>query len=499
VNVEGDQLQMRRIPGQSTGRENPVADEDIDPATVELAVSEVEIRKRSDHSLGGIINPGDPESESRDWIADSLHWSICRELGIPCEEPELLDRPKLTRGAITTPGLLDRFEPYNRGRSRRHQMRPRNFFMAAELKPIGPEDQEYLTEGLTKDAFTPIAPFEEDPNRWPDLDWIHYQDPDRYLYHLADTYQAAYELAHVVRGCPDGVRYTAVKTLRDTFERYMRQPETTMLGPDGRVCREDTVGLLFRRELEVSSISSTGKGMNAHEEQKIGLRPTEAERINTYAHPDQVEEQIRLVRLALEVLGDTNQAIARRTGLSTSTIERFRERAGVWARTAEQAGAQQTEKTVWVAFSERGEECGHHHRWATAAWQCERRMERHYRRMYAGRPGHAKREVWDTKQVQVLAQRGRLDKTARTTLETLTGHVRRRAYDALPSRGLDLDELKRMSTNALLRTLVAHGERTCALPDCDQPARPRSEYCKRCADAIRQSRHRQRNKESDLR
>jgi hypothetical protein len=232
VNAEGDQLQMRRIPGQTTGRENPVADEDLDPATTEphYQASDLEIRKRSDHSLSGIINPDDPDNPSRDWIAPAWHSSICRERRLPCAQPPSLDRPKLMRGAITTPGLLERFRPYNTGRAKRHQMRPMNFFMAAELKPIKPEDWEYATEGLTKEAFTLIAPFESDPNQWADLDWIHYQNPDNYIYHLADSYQAGYDLAHTVRGGSDRVRYAAVKTLRDTFDSYMRTPKRRCSG-----------------------------------------------------------------------------------------------------------------------------------------------------------------------------------------------------------------------------------------------------------------------------
>jgi hypothetical protein len=409
VNLEGDQLQLRRVPGQSTGRENPVADEDLDPATIELHYqpSNVDIRKRSDHSLGGIINPDDPDNESRDWIAPGWHWSICRELGIPCEEPPWVDRPKLMRGATTTPALLERFRRYNTSKAKRHQMRPMNFFMAAEPKPIDPEDWEYLTEGLTKDPFTLIAPFESDPNQWADLDWIHYQNPDNYLYHLADSYQAAYDLGHLVRGRPEHIRYAAAKTLRDTFKRYMRHPETTMLGPDGRVCREDTVGLLSRRQLEVSSLSSTGKGINAHEERLIGLRPTEPEHRNTYTHPDQIQEQAELTRQALDTLGDTILAIARRTNLSTRTIKRFR-------------------ASVPTPI---------------------------------GRP-------------------------AGNVLNVLTAHACQRAYDVLPSRGFDRDELKRMSTIALLKTLIRHAQRVCAMSDCDQLARPKSAYC---SDACKQA------------
>jgi hypothetical protein len=34
-----------------------------------------------------------------------------------------------------------------------------------------------------------------------------------------------------------------------------------------------------------------------------------------------------------------------------------------------------------------------------------------------------------------------------------------------------------MSTIALLKTLLRHGERMCALADCREPALPRSPYC----------------------
>jgi hypothetical protein len=181
-----------------------------------------------------------------------------------------------------------------------------------------------------------------------------------------------------------------------------------MLGPDGRVCREDTVGLLRRRRLEVSSLSSTGKGINAHEERLIGLRPTEAEHRNTYTHPGQIQQQAELVCQALETLADTNQAVAKRTKLSTRTIKRFR--SAVLTRPV-------------------------------------------------GRP-------------------------AGNALGVLTAHVCQRAYDVLPSRGFDRDELRRMSTIALLKTLIRHGERVCAMSDCEQPARPRSPYC---SDACKQA------------
>jgi hypothetical protein len=175
----------------------------------------------------------------------------------------------------------------------------------------------------------------------------------------------------------------------------MRHPETTMLGPDKRVCREDTVGLLSRRKLEVATIYSTGKGINALEERRIGLRLAESEHRNTYVHPDLVEEQTELVRETLRKLGDTAQVISRKTGISARTIERFRE------------GKQINDKHLTL----------------------------------------------------------------------LVTYVRGRARAVLSRKGINNLELGRLGTVALLQTLLRHGERICAIEECDKLALPRSPYC----------------------
>src|SRR6516165_6561548 len=85
------------------------------------------IRKRSDHGLGYLINPLDPNSTDRDWILQGWEWIVRSSLGLAAPEPEYFGEPALMRYAVTTPGLLDCFEHWNHGKARRRQVRPFSF------------------------------------------------------------------------------------------------------------------------------------------------------------------------------------------------------------------------------------------------------------------------------------------------------------------------------------------------------------------------------------
>jgi hypothetical protein len=92
-------------------------DEDPDPLG--------ELRKHSEHGLGHLLNPTDPEDESREWIAQLWEYIIRTDaFGQEAKEPSFLDRPALTRSAITTWDLQKRFHTYNAGRPKTTQIRP---------------------------------------------------------------------------------------------------------------------------------------------------------------------------------------------------------------------------------------------------------------------------------------------------------------------------------------------------------------------------------------
>jgi hypothetical protein len=82
------------------------------------------IRKRSDHGLGYLINPFDPDSADRDWKLHGWEWIVRLALGLDAPEPEWFDKPALMRYAATTPRLLDCLEHWNAAKPPRRQVRP---------------------------------------------------------------------------------------------------------------------------------------------------------------------------------------------------------------------------------------------------------------------------------------------------------------------------------------------------------------------------------------
>src|SRR5262249_34725260 len=92
-----------------------------------------------EHALGGFyLNPKDPEADDRDWVHE-LWELIVREdaLGLPCSEPDWLDRPALTRFTVSHRRLLRPFADLNGGRRYHDQVKPFNFLLVAHVKAGG--------------------------------------------------------------------------------------------------------------------------------------------------------------------------------------------------------------------------------------------------------------------------------------------------------------------------------------------------------------------------
>ncbi len=95
--------------------------DDTDDGEGPDAVGEIvaldELRKRSEHGLGHLLNPTDPDDESRDWITRAWQDETRRMLGLATgPEPAWLDRPALTRTTISTPRLRRAFANLNERR-----------------------------------------------------------------------------------------------------------------------------------------------------------------------------------------------------------------------------------------------------------------------------------------------------------------------------------------------------------------------------------------------
>lgn len=263
------------------------------------------IRKRSEHGLGHLLNPLDPESDDRDWITTALHLIITRpELIHSDGGPEWFDLPALTKIALTTGEVAKAFDKYNDGKPAVERVRPFNFLLHAHhsfaSQPAGTDMQRFRL----------IAPYESDPALWLDLPWVDLNTGQR---HPVTTTGIP---------SPDTV---LLKTYREVLATYAIHPEPKSLDPDGNPCtRRSPPGLLSRRPIEMLTISLIGKESNRLDESTAGLIGTLDDTLATYTDPGRDAWNT----LIIPALNDFPSAeIARRAGLNTRTIQRIKKQA----------------------------------------------------------------------------------------------------------------------------------------------------------------------------
>jgi hypothetical protein len=220
----------------------------------------VRLRRRSEHGLGHLMDPLGKQGRDRDWI-DRAWVGLIRQT----EEPEdWLDRPAVARVTASTPSMLAPFRGRNRGRAYAEQVKPFNFLLSAAVAPLG------HPEGTDPTRFHLVAPYEPDPARWVQLDWV-------------DLYSGqAYRIATTGEARPRLVR---VRSYREVLREYGVHPEAKALGPDGRPCGRATVGLLRRRPVRLAELRLIGKEANLVEEVEAGLVHDPREVLNEYGDP----------------------------------------------------------------------------------------------------------------------------------------------------------------------------------------------------------------------
>jgi hypothetical protein len=229
-----------------------------------------------EHALGGFyLNPNDPEADDRDWVRE-LWELIVREdaLGLPGTEPDWLDRPALTRFTVSHRRLLRPFADFNSGKRYHDQIKPFNFLLVAHVKAGG------HPAGVDAARFALVAPYEQDPRRWPRLEWRNVYDPGAGPYTITD------ETLITRGGRPLPPRRVGVKTYRDVLNAYRTHPEAKNLGPDGHPCKRTTKGYLSRRPVHALSITHIGNETNLLDEIQAGLIGSESETLVEYADPN---------------------------------------------------------------------------------------------------------------------------------------------------------------------------------------------------------------------
>jgi hypothetical protein len=222
--------------------------------------SEGLVVKRSEHGLGHLLNPTDPEDDSRDWIAEAWRWIPAHDLGEDLSDPGWLDLPAVSRTQVSTPNGMKAFGALNRGRDYAQAVKPFNFLLTCYPDPTyRPDDDQ---------PFRLVSPYERDPNRWIRLTWYEVNTGERYRITTHAT------------GSEGVVR---VRSYREILADYRTHEESKSLGPDGLPCKRRTRGLLARRRVTMDGQPfHVGKESNSIEARMRGEVSREDDYLNRY-------------------------------------------------------------------------------------------------------------------------------------------------------------------------------------------------------------------------
>ncbi|MEQ8832823.1 MAG: hypothetical protein RIB67_00100 [Miltoncostaeaceae bacterium] len=292
----------------------------------------VAICKPSEHGLGHLLNPTDPEDADRAWIHQAWRHLLARD-GIPSgpqgnpPDPDWLDRPALSRVTVSSPSIHRLFAAWGSGRDYSQQIKPANFLLAAQVTAFG------HPAGVDPARFLLIAPYSGDPRAWPSLGWRNRFDPKspNYAIRTGDPTEWV------------GERVVTVKSYRQVLDAYLAHPEAKATGPDGAGSGPAARGLLGRRSVCPATISHIGKESNRLDDVQHGLVLDGSEIESTYTVRSRRFGQV-WDDIVLPVLGAIPLAqLMETTSMSASALKeiragRARPRPGATGRLAAAAG-----------------------------------------------------------------------------------------------------------------------------------------------------------------
>lgn len=254
------------------------------------------VDKQSEHGLGHLLNPTDPDSDDTRWITQVWEYLISDALDGQASEPYWLDRPAITRYAVSQPALLRTFSKINENLEYPNQIKPANFILVGHAHQIQPW---YRTRVV------PITPYEPDASQWLSLEWRNKHSPEDVF--KLDTLGDMTTLT-------TGVVY--VQSYRDVLAQYAIHPETKFNQDDGQSCTPGYSGPLHRKHVRATGITRIGKESNDLDAVQHGLlTPDEVTQQQRVQHWD---DMFSLVKPVIERYS-INQ-IAQATGISRSTV-----------------------------------------------------------------------------------------------------------------------------------------------------------------------------------
>lgn len=229
----------------------------------------------SEHGLGHLLNPTDPESEDREWIAQAWLSIIRRALGLPTVALGIESSPAVGQITVSSPAVMKPLKKLNEGKQYADKIKPFNFLLTCHVKPFG------HPPGVDPARFHLISPYQKHSRQWLTRNWI-------------DQYSGK-EYRITTTGHHGDRRTARVKTYGDVLTEYEYHPEAKYADANGDICSKQTVGLLQRRHVWVEKIKSIGKESNSLEEVESGLIHSEQSVYTEYPDPRRDEWQTKIV------------------------------------------------------------------------------------------------------------------------------------------------------------------------------------------------------------
>ena len=198
----------------------------------------------SEHGLGHLLNPTDPESDDRRWIAQAWLNIVRRSLGLATEPFGFEKRVTVGRITVSSPQVTKPLQALNAGKPYTQQIKPFNFILSCHVQPLG------HPVGIDPEKFHLISAYETDPRQWEKMQWM-------------DQYSKTGKRYRISASVPHGSRTMArVKSYGDVLREYEFHPEAKCADASGAPCTKQSVGLLSRRHVAIDAISYIGKESN---------------------------------------------------------------------------------------------------------------------------------------------------------------------------------------------------------------------------------------------
>ena len=214
-----------------------VRDRDGEPALLRRKVNNGEDGEDrwSEHGLGHLLNPTDPTSEDRSWIAQAWLGIIRRSLGLSARSLGFERSVAVGQVTVSSPEVLKPLKALNAGKPYGTQIKPFNFILSCHVRKLG------HPVGANPERFHLIAPYESDPGKWTKLHWIDQYSGKRY---------------RISTSTPTGTRSGArVQSYGDVLQEYEFHPEAKCADSSGAACTRRSVGLLGRRQVMIDTVA----------------------------------------------------------------------------------------------------------------------------------------------------------------------------------------------------------------------------------------------------